>query len=378
MTASVIYLDYNAFTPCDPRVVEAMNPYWMQFGNPHSAHFLGKQKQDKIAECLEILSEIYNCLEDDIIFTSGATEANNLAIFSGVALAQQKNPQADTLLLSHLEHKSVLEPLKEIARRNNLKVVFVNINKNGIINIDDFRYKITNNNVLWASVIMVNGEVGTVQPIKEISDICSENQVFLHTDASQAGYENIDFFDLGVDFLTISGHKIYAPSGIGMLISKHFNNPNFAPAVFGGGQQNNLRSGTLPLPLIIGLTKACQILHDSKDGEITFLQNLRKKLIKGLKDSLDIKIHGDINKRHPGNLHLAIENCNALQLLNRVQPNLIFSLGSACNGMNLEYSPLLKQMGISALEAEWSFRMCVGRMTGFEDIGRVLKLITGK
>lgn len=378
MTASVIYLDYNAFTPCDPRVIEAMNPYWMQFGNPHSAHFLGKQKQDKIAECLEILSEIYNCLEDDIIFTSGATEANNLAIFSGVALAQQKNPQADTLLLSHLEHKSVLEPLKEIARRNNLKVVFVNINKNGIINIDDFRYKITNNNVLWASVIMVNGEVGTVQPIKEISDICSENQVFLHTDASQAGYENIDFFDLGVDFLTISGHKIYAPSGIGMLISKHFNNPNFAPAVFGGGQQNNLRSGTLPLPLIIGLTKACQILHDSKDKEINLLQNLRKKLIAGLKDSLDIKIHGDINKRHPGNLHLAIENCNALQLLNRVQPNLIFSLGSACNGMNLEYSPLLKQMGISALEAEWSFRMCVGRMTRSEDIDRALKLITTK
>lgn len=370
-----VYLDYNASTPCDKRVIEAMNSHWAEFGNPHSNHLFGIRKQTIIADCLDTLSEIYDCLPEDILFTSGATEANNLAIFSGIKLAKIENPIANIILTSYLEHKSVLEPLKIIAQQENLQIIYVDIMQDGFIDLADFEQKVSNHQVLWASVCMTNGEIGTNQPIAEIASICQSHGVVLHVDGSQAGYCNIQFGELDIDYLTISGHKIYAPSGIGLLISKHLQNAEFEPMIYGGGQQNDLRSGTLPTPLIVGLTKACEILNEIKIEERNSLVKLRNYLLDSLSNDLSIKVHGSLENRHPGNLHLAFEGIDTFQLLNNLQPYVAFSLGSACNGLNRDYPKLMQAIGTSQQEFESSLRITVGRMTTKEEINFAVRKI---
>ncbi|WP_157848129.1 cysteine desulfurase family protein [Moraxella canis] len=372
---STVYLDYNASTPCDERVVQAMNPYWSQFGNPHSSHTFGYQKQKLIDECLEKLSIIYNCLPDDIVFTSGATEANNLSIFSGIKLAKSKSPHKNVILTSHLEHKSVIEPLIQIARQLHLSLIYINLTKDGLIDCEDFQEKLEQHQVLWASVCMTNGEIGTNQPIKELAAICHNHGVNIHVDASQAGYCDLDYEALGVDYLTISGHKIYGPSGIGLMISKHLQDEFFEPMIYGGGQQYNKRSGTVSLPLIIGLTTAIEILNDEKDREKERLVELRDYLYSQLKSHFQIEVHGSMQDRHPANLHLSMQGIDALTLLNNMQPHAAFSLGSACNGLNREYSGLMKGMSISRKQSESSFRMTVGRFTTKEEIDYVVNTL---
>lgn len=370
---STVYLDYNASTPCDDRVIKAMHPYWSQYGNPHSNHYFGLKKHTIIDNCLETLSYTYNCLPEDILFTSGATEANNLAIFSGIKLAKEQNPEKNIILASHLEHKSVIEPLKIMADQLNLTLMFINITKDGRLDITDFYTKAKNHQVLWLSACMTNGEIGTNQPIDELARICQNYDIIIHVDGSQAGYCDINFDMLGIDYLTISGHKIYAPCGIGLLISRHLQNHLIKPMIYGGGQQNNLRSGTLPLPLIVGLTKAVEILNEIKHGEIEKLKKLRNYLLDQLQSNFKITIHGSLENRHPANLHLAIQNIDSLQLLNNMMPYVAFSLGSACNGLNREHSNLMKSLNISQAEFESSFRMTVGRMTTKEDIDFVIE-----
>ena len=225
-----------------------------------------------------------------------------------------------------------------------------------------------NHQVLWASVCMTNGEIGTNQPIAEIASICQNHGVILHVDGSQAGYCDIQFGELDIDYLTISGHKIYAPSGIGLLISKHLQNAEFEPMICGGGQQNDLRSGTLPTPLIVGLTKACEILDEVKAGESNSLITLRNYLLDSLSKDLSVKVHGSLKNRHPGNLHLAIERVDTFQLLNNLQPYVAFSLSSACNGLNREYPKLMQAIRIYQQEFGSSLRITVGRMTTKEEI----------
>ena len=370
------YLDYNASTPCAPLVIESMAPYWSSFGNPHSNHIFGYEKQNVIDECIEKLSEIYNCLDEDILFTSSATEANNLAIFSVIKLASHENPLADTVLTSFLEHKSVLAPLKVVTQQLGLNLVFLKLTQEGRIDLEDLNKKIEEYNVLWISACMTNGEIGTNQPIAEISDLCQQHDVKLHVDASQAGYFDIDFDELDIDYLTISGHKIYAPTGIGLLISRHFNNPDFEPMIYGGGQQNGLRSGTLPTPLIVGLTKAVEILQEVKKSETQQLTELRSYLLRQLQAKFEVKVQGSLINRHPGNLHVSIQGIDSLQLLNNLQPHIAFSLGSACNGLNRDYPLLMKAIGVSKEEFESSFRITVGRMTTKEEIDFAVQKIT--
>lgn len=369
-----IYLDYNASTPCDKRVIDAMNSCWSEYGNPHSSHYFGLQKQSVIDECLDKISMIYNCLPEDILFTSGATEANNLAIFSGIKLAKLNNPSKNIILTSHLEHKSVLEPLKIAAKQWDLTLIFVNLTKEGQIDVIDFEKKISQNQVLWTSVCMTNGEIGTNQPIESLSKICRIHDAVIHVDASQAGYCDIDFDGLDIDYMTISGHKIYGPMGIGLLISRHLQDPAFEPMIYGGGQQNNIRSGTLPLALVVGLTKAIEILDEIKETEKQKLSELRDYLLKKLQDKFNVSIQGGGN-RHPANLHLSIQGIDSLQLLNNLQSSVAFSLGSACNGLNRDYPALMKEIGISKSEFEASFRITVGRMTTKAEIDFAIQKI---
>ena len=371
-----IYLDYNSHTPCDISVIDKMNGIWSQPGNPHSVnHAFGWSKEQIIKDALQVFAEIYDCFEDELLFTSGATEANNLAVYAGIKIAQSLKPQANTILTSYLEHKSVLAPLELIAQELELNLIYVDINSNGVINLEDLENKLNNNSVLWVSCVMTNGIIGTNQPINEVATLCKQFDVMLHVDAAQAGYLPISCIDLNIDFLTLSAHKIYGPSGIGLLYSKHLNHPDFIPMIIGGGQQNGLRSGTLATPLIVGFQQAAEIMYKNKEVEAKSLKQLRQTLLDGLSKDLDLKVIGDINNRHPGNLYLSIANIDSMQLLNNVQPHLAFSLGSACDGLSREYSPLMRAMGISKHEAETTFRICIGRMTTKEEVIQATNII---
>lgn len=372
-----IYLDYNSHTPCDTLVINAMHDVWSQPGNPHSdGHSFGWAKQTLVSNSLATLADIYDCFEEELLFTSGATEANNLAIYSGMLIAKKINPQADTILTSHLEHKSVLNPLEIAADKYGLKLLYVDITSEGIVDLKDMQIKLEQNNVLWVSCTMTNGVIGTSQPIYQVAELCQHYDSMLHVDASQAGYLDIACHDLEVDFLTLSAHKIYGPSGIGLLYSKHLQNPDFMPMISGGGQQDGLRAGTLPVPLIVGFSEAAKILDDTKETETLRLVELRDTLLNGLKQALAITVFGDLDERHPGNLYLAIENVDSMQLLNNLQPHIAFSLGSACDGLSREYSPIMKAIGVPKDVAECAFRICVGRMTTAEEMDLAIKLIT--
>lgn len=374
-----IYLDYNSHTPCDILVINAMYDVWSQPGNPHSdGHSFGWSKQTLVSNSLATLADIYDCFEEELLFTSGATEANNLAIYSGIPIAKKMDLQADTILTSHLEHKSVLKPLEIAASTYGLKLLYMDITSEGTIDLKDMHNKLEQNNVLWISCSMTNGVIGTNQPIYQIAELCQRYNAILHVDASQAGYLDIACHDLDVDFLTLSAHKIYGPSGIGLLYSKHLQHPDFAPMISGGGQQDGLRAGTLPVPLIVGFAEAARVLDDSKESEAMTLKQLSDALLNGLRKSLTVKVFGDLDNRHPGNLYLAIEGVDSIQLLNNLQPHIAFSLGSACDGLNREYLPIMKAMGISKEIAECAFRICVGRMTTSEDINMAIELISDK
>ncbi|MGO2301875.1 cysteine desulfurase family protein [Psychrobacter sp. AOP7-D1-15] len=371
-----IYLDYNSHTPCDTLVVEAMDELWTQPGNPHSVnHAFGWSKEQVIKDALESFSEIYDCFEDELIFTSGATEANNLAITAGIKIAKGLKPNANTILTSYLEHKSVLAPLELISKKLNLNLIYIDLNDNGKINLENLEHHLDRNDVLWVSCAMTNGVIGTNQPISAISEICNQNNVFLHVDASQASYLPISCLNLDVDFLTLSAHKIYGPSGIGLLYSKHLQNPDFEPMIVGGGQQDGLRAGTLATPLIVGFQKAAEIMCENKEVEAESLKQLRQILLENLSKKLDIEVIGDAKSRHPGNLYLAISGVDSVQLLNNLQPHLAFSLSSACDGLNREYPPLLKAIGINKEKAETTLRICVGRMTTEAEVTQAANMI---
>ena len=374
-----IYLDYNSHTPCDISVIKAMQDIWSQPGNPHSdGHFFGWNKQTLVSDSLTILANIYDCFEEELLITSGATEANNLAIYSGIPTVKQISPQADTILTTHLEHKSVLKPLEIAANKHGLKLLYVDITSDGVIDLQDLQIKLKQNSVLWVSCTMTNGVVGTNQPIYEVAELCQRYDAMLHVDASQAGYLDIACHDLQVDFLTLSAHKIYGPSGIGLLYSKHLQKPEFMPMISGGGQQDGLRAGTLPVPLIVGFSEAAKVLDDNKETEALRLRELRDTLLNGLNQALAIIVFGDLDDRHPGNLYLAIENVDSMQLLNNLQPHLAFSLGSACDGLSREYSPIMKAMGVPKDVAECAFRICVGRMTTIEEVNSAIEMIVAE
>lgn len=372
-----IYLDYNSHTPCDTAVINSMHDLWSQPGNPHSeGHSFGWDKQTLVSKSLATLADVYDCFEEELLFTSGATEANNLAIYSGMPIAKKINPEADTILTSHLEHKSVLNPLEIAADKYGLKLLYVDITSEGIIDLKDMKIKLEQNNVLWVSCTMTNGVIGTNQPINQVAELCQHYDSMLHVDASQAGYLDIACHDLQVDFLTLSAHKIYGPSGIGLLYSKHLQNSGFMPMISGGGQQDGLRAGTLPVPLIVGFSEAAKILDETKETEALRLRELRDTLLEGLNQAFAITVFGDLDGRHPGNLYLAIENVDSMQLLNNLQPHIAFSLGSACDGLSREYSPIMKAIGVPKDVAECAFRICVGRMTTAEEMDLAIKLIT--
>src|SRR5215470_9289473 len=361
-----IYLDYQATTPMDPRVLEAMLPYFTyKFGNPHSrSHAYGWEAEAAADEAREQVASLINANEKEIVFTSGATESNNIAI-KGVARFYKD--KKNHIITPMTEHKCVLDSCRHLEQEG-FEVTYLPVQKNGLIDLDALRAAITDKTVL-VSVMAVNNEIGIIQPLAEIGKICREKKVFLHTDAAQAaGKIPLDVEAMNIDMMSISGHKIYGPKGIGALYVRRKPRVRLVPLIVGGGQERGFRSGTLPTPLCVGLGEAAEICLKEMGGEAKRLKKLQARMLKGLQDKLaEIYVNGDLEHRIPGNLNISFAYVEGESLMMGIK-GLSVSSGSACTSASLEPSYVLRALGVDEELAHTSLRIGLGRFTTEQEV----------
>lgn len=369
-----LYLDYQATTPTDPRVVEAMEPYWTaKFGNPHSRnHHYGWEAEDAVEIARGQLASLINANPKEIIFTSGATESNNLAI-KGVAkfYGDKKNH----IITCVTEHKCVLETCRAL-QQDGFDVTFLPVKENGLVDLDELRAAITDKTLI-VSIMAVNNEIGVIQPLKEIGQICRENKVFFHTDAAQAaGKIPMDVEDMNIDLMSISGHKVYGPMGIGALYVRKKPRVRLVPLIHGGGQERGMRSGTLPTPLVVGLGKAAELAQKEMAAEAERLHDFQHRLFEGLRQRIpEIYLNGDMDHRIPGNLNISFAYVEGEGLMMGIK-DLAVSSGSACTSASLEPSYVLRALGVDEELAHTSLRLGLGRFTTEEDIDYAIERIS--
>ncbi|HEY2871557.1 MAG TPA: IscS subfamily cysteine desulfurase, partial [Reyranella sp.] len=361
-----IYLDYQATTPMDPRVLEAMLPYFTyKFGNPHSrSHSYGWEAEEGVEKARGQVAKLIGADEKEVIFTSGATESNNLAI-RGVAefYKDRKNHIVTTVT----EHKCVLDTCRHL-EQSGFEVTYLPVQKNGLIDLEVLRNAITDKTVV-VSVMAVNNEIGVIQPLEEIGKICREKKTFFHTDAAQAaGKIHLDVEKMNIDLMSISGHKIYGPKGIGALYVRRKPRVRLVPLIVGGGQERGFRSGTLPTPLCVGLGEAAEICLKEMDSEAKRLKKLQERMLKGLNDKLtDIIVNGDLEHRIPGNLNISFAFVEGESLMMGIK-GLSVSSGSACTSASLEPSYVLRALGVEEEMAHTSLRIGLGRFTTEQEV----------
>jgi len=369
-----IYMDYHATTPCDPRVFEAMRPYFTEvFGNAASRnHQFGWEAEEAIENARKQVADLISATSKEIVFTSGATESDNLAL-KGVA--DMYYERGDHIITVVTEHKAILDTCKKLEKRG-FKVTYLPVGSDGLITPDDVRNAITDKTIL-VSVMMANNEIGVIQPIAEIGRVCKERGVLFHTDATQAiGKIPFSVQDLNVDLASFSAHKIYGPKGIGGLYVRR-KNPRvmLVPMIDGGGHERGMRSGTLNVTGIVGLGKACEIAQAEMPTENERMLTLREKLRKGLMDELpDVYVNGHPTERLPGNLNISFAYVEGESLLMGIN-DIAVSSGSACTSASLEPSYVLKALGVGEELAHSSIRFGLGRFNTEEEvdytIGRV-------
>jgi cysteine desulfurase len=361
-----IYLDYQATTPMDPRVLEAMMPYFTyKFGNPHSrSHSYGWEAEEGVEKARGQVAKLIGADEKEVIFTSGATESNNLAI-RGVAefYKDRKNHIVTTVT----EHKCVLDTCRHLEQQG-FDVTYLPVQKNGLIDLDVLRAAVTDKTVV-VSIMAVNNEIGVIQPLAEIGKICREKKAFFHTDAAQAaGKIPLDVEAMNIDLMSISGHKIYGPKGIGALYVRRKPRVRLVPLIVGGGQERGFRSGTLPTPLCVGLGEAAEICMKEMDAESKRLTKLQARMLKGLNDKLtDIHVNGDLEHRIPGNLNIGFAFVEGESLMMGIK-GLSVSSGSACTSASLEPSYVLRALGVEEDMAHTSLRIGLGRFTTEQEV----------
>jgi len=361
-----VYLDYQATTPTDPRVVEAMMPYFTEiYGNPHSrSHIYGWQAEEAVEKARGQVAAIIGADPKEIIFTSGATESNNLAI-KGVAhfYKERKNH----IITCVTEHKCVLESCRHL-QQEGFDVTYLPVQKNGLIRLEDLENAITDKTVL-VSIMGVNNEIGVIQPVKEIGALCRSRGVFFHSDCAQAvGKIPLDVNAMNIDLMSISGHKIYGPKGIGALFVRRKPRVRLQALISGGGQERGMRSGTLPTPLCVGLGAACEIAQKEMASESERLHMLRDRFYKKIMEELpEVYLNGDFEHRIPGNLNLSFAYVEGESLMMGIK-NLSLSSGSACTSASLEPSYVLRALGVSEDLAHTSLRIGLGRFTTEEDV----------
>ncbi len=369
-----IYLDYQATTPCDQRVLDKMLPFFTQtFGNPHSRnHSYGWEAEAAVENARTQIAELINADPREIIFTSGATESNNIAIKGVTDFYKDKKNHIITCIT---EHKCVLDSCRHLEEKG-FKVTYLPVQPNGLIDLDLLKNTITDKTIL-VSIMIVNNEIGVIQPIAEIGKICRERSVFFHTDAAQAaGKIDIDVEAMNIDLLSISGHKIYGPKGIGALFVRRKPRIRLNALTTGGGQERGMRSGTLPTPLCVGLGEACAIAKAEMKDENIRIKNLFDRLYGGLKANLcEIYVNGDMTRRIYGNLNISFAYVEGEGLMMGIK-DLAVSSGSACTSASLEPSYVLRALGVEEELAHTSLRIGIGRFTTEVEIDQAIASIT--
>jgi len=367
-----IYFDYAATTPVHPEVIRAMEPYLSEiFGNPSSPHSFGQEAKAAVEEARAKVAQLIGAREEEVIFTSGGTEANNLALY-GVAYALRQ--RGNHIITSSIEHHSVLEACNFLEELG-LEVTYLPVDGYGLLDPEDVRKAITPRTVL-ISIMHANNEVGTIEPIREVASIAKEYDVYLHTDAVQTvGHIPVNVDDLGVDLMSISAHKLYGPKGVGALYVRK--GLMFTPFVRGGGQEKGRRAGTENVPGIVGFGRACELALQDLEGEMKRLTALRDGLIRGLLERIKgIHLNGHPTERLPGNVNVRIDSVEAeTLLLNLDLEGIAVSTGSACSSGDLEPSHVLLAMGCSPEEALSALRLSLGRWTTQEEIDRLLEVL---
>ncbi|MDE1872904.1 MAG: cysteine desulfurase [Thaumarchaeota archaeon] len=366
----MIYLDNAASTPVHHKVVDEMIPYFKeQYGNPSSIHKFGRAANVAIQNARKRIADLINADSKEILLTSGGTESNNTAIYGIVFQNKGKH-----IITSSIEHDAILEPCKRLEREG-CRVSYLPVDKYGLVNVDDLRKEISPDTCL-ITIMFANNEVGTIQPIKEISDMAHNNNIVFHTDAVQAvGKVPIDVKELGIDLLSISSHKINGPKGVGALYIRK--GITISPLILGGGQENGLRSGTENVASIAGFGMACKLAKDNMDQNTSYFKNLTSRLnAKVLSEIPETSLNGHTEKRIPNNSHFTFLGVNGEDLIIKLDENRIAaSTGSACSVRVQKASHVLRAMGFSHEQITGSLRLTVGVTNTEEEIDETIAVL---
>jgi len=370
-----IYLDYAASTPCDPKVCRAMSGFLKKdFGNPSSIHGFGQKASMAIGEARQLVAEFLGCESEEIVFTGSATEADNLAIFGTVKAVKVVQPH---IITSQIEHPAVLESCRELERRG-VQVTYLPVGKDGVVEIAELKKALKSNTVL-VSIMYANNEVGTVQPIAEIGALIKKTnpKILFHTDAVQAAnFLDCDVKKLGVDLLTLSGHKIYGPKGVGALYVKK--GTPITPIIYGGGHERGLRSGTENVAGIVGLGQAIKEIQNPKSKiQNIRIRQFRDKLIKTILKIIPAsRLNGSLAQRLHNNVNISFDGAEGEAIVVALdQKGIAASTGSACSSGSLEPSHVLLALGLSEEVAHGSLRLTLGKYNTAKDIEKVIKVL---
>ena len=368
-----IYLDYAATTPVDPRVRDAMIPWLTErFGNPASrTHAYGWEAEKAVEEARSRVAELVGCEPRELVWTSGATEADNLAI-KGVA--EFYRDQGRHLITLQTEHKAVLDSVKALEARG-FTATYLPVQENGLVDVDELERALRPDTLL-VSVALVNSEIGVIQPIEEIGALCRERGILFHVDAAQAtGKVTIDLQKLDVSLMSFSAHKTYGPKGIGALYVRRRPRVRLEAQMHGGGHERGFRSGTLPTHQIVGMGEAYRLARAEMSDELPRIRALRDRLLAALQELPGIHLNGDLEHRVPHNLNVSVEGIEGDALLLSLGEELAVSAGSACTSASLEPSYVLRALGRSPELARSALRLTLGRFTTAEEIDTAIRLL---
>ena len=366
-----IYLDYNATTPHDPEVVEAMRPFFEEeFGNPSSSHYYGTLPKQAVIKARTQIASLLNCRPEEIIFTSGGTESNNFAI---KGCAQAFRHKGNHIITSQIEHPAVIE-VCNFLKTTGFEVTYLPVDEFGQVQLEDLKAAITKKTIL-ISIMHTNNEVGSAQPIEEISKLAKNHAIIFHTDAAQSvGKIPLDVNRLGVDLLSIAGHKVYAPKGVGALYIRQ----GLAPAklMHGAGQEMAARPGTENVLEIVGLGMACEIAGRDLEKNMAHMRAMRDRLFEGIKKECDqVKLNGHPQKRLPNTLSISFLGLEANRILDAIRTEVAASAGSACHSGAVQISDVLQAMKVPLEWAKGTLRLTTGRMTTVADIDKAVQVI---
>lgn len=366
----MIYLDNAASTPIDQEVLKEMTPFLQdRFGNPSSIHQQGRLVGKAISKARKQVAELISAKPNEILFTSGGTESNNTAIFGAAKKTKKRH-----VITSSIEHDAILQPCKKLEKEG-IEVIYLPVDNHGMVSLDELKKSLTKETFL-VSIMFANNEVGTIQPIKEMAQICNKNNVLFHTDAVQAiGKTEINVKELGVDLLSISSHKINGPKGVGALFIRE--GIELEPILYGGGQEGGLRSGTENVASIAGFGKACQLAKDNLAKNISFLRKLQDTLVSKVTNEIQYSaLNGHPQKRIPNNAHFTFLGINGEDLIIKLDENgVAASTGSACSVNTQKASHVLEAMGFSHEQISGSLRLSLGTGNTTSEIEQTVEIL---